>query len=229
MACGQHGRLLQPDKPPLRQVPVGRQLLAVFGLLVLPCTDVVVDGRSITEFCTPKSCPVMSAGPKYEYLWADGNKIKKPIKVSAPEYVDYLMTWVQEILDDESVFPSRVDVPFPRNFMQGPPPVSVPLIEYRGSLLLHIVQWSRTSSSACSACTPTSTTPTFRRLVPCHRMNLLARSAQVFRCSTVTLGEEAHLNTCFKHFYYFIDEFDLVDKREMLPLQELIDNLTKPK
>lgn len=109
----------------------------MFGLLVLPCTDVVVDGRSITEFCTPKSCPVMSAGPKYEYLWADGNKIKKPIKVSAPEYVDYLMTWVQEILDDESVFPSRVDVPFPRNFMQGPPPVLVPLIEYRGSLLLH--------------------------------------------------------------------------------------------
>lgn len=50
---------------------------------------------SITEFCTPKQCPVMSAGPKYEYLWADGKTIKKPIKVSAPEYVDFLMTWVQ--------------------------------------------------------------------------------------------------------------------------------------
>jgi hypothetical protein len=36
---------------------------------------------SITEFCTPKSCPVMAAGPKYEYLWADGAKIKRPIKV----------------------------------------------------------------------------------------------------------------------------------------------------
>ena len=40
-------------------------------------------------------------------------------QVSAPEYVDYLMTWVQDILDDESVFPSRVDVPFPRNFHIG--------------------------------------------------------------------------------------------------------------
>lgn len=49
----------------------------------------------------------MSAGPKYEYLWADEN-VKKPIKVSAPDYVDYLMTWVQGILDDEAVFPSRV-------------------------------------------------------------------------------------------------------------------------
>jgi MOB kinase activator 1 len=43
----------------------------------------------------------------------------------------------------------------------------------------------------------------------------------------VSLGEEAHLNTCFKHFYYFITEFNLVDKKELLPLQELIDNLTK--
>lgn len=98
---------------------------------------------SISDYCTPKNktCEVMSAGPQYEYLWADGENIKKPIKVSAPEYVDYLMTWVQSILDDETVFPSRVgmcclinyfdfylfnillcfmndylDVPFPKNF-----------------------------------------------------------------------------------------------------------------
>lgn len=43
---------------------------------------------------------------RYEYLWADDKKIKKPIKVSAPEYADYLMTWVQGILEDESVFPT---------------------------------------------------------------------------------------------------------------------------
>ncbi len=45
----------------------------------------------------------------------------------------------------------------------------------------------------------------------------------------VSLGEEAHLNTCFKHFYYFIEEFELVERREMAPLHDLIDNLTKPK
>lgn len=39
---------------------------------------------SITEFCTPSACPVMSAGPKYEYLWAD-EKNPKPVKCSAPE------------------------------------------------------------------------------------------------------------------------------------------------
>jgi len=41
----------------------------------------------------------------------------------------------------------------------------------------------------------------------------------------VNLGEEAHLNTSFKHFIYFVQEFGLIDKRELAPLQELIDRL----
>lgn len=32
------------------------------------------------------------------------------------------------------------------------------------------------------------------------------------------LGSEAHVNTCYKHFYYFIREFSLVDQRELEPL-----------
>lgn len=50
----------------------------------------------------------MSAGPKYEYHWADGHTVKKPIKCSAPKYIDYLMTWVQDQLDDETLFPSKI-------------------------------------------------------------------------------------------------------------------------
>jgi MOB kinase activator 1 len=46
--------------------------------------------------------------PRYEYHWADGTQVKKAIKVSAPEYVDYLMTWVQGQLDDETIFPSKI-------------------------------------------------------------------------------------------------------------------------
>ena len=53
---------------------------------------------TITEFCTPQTCPTMSAGPQFEYLWADKVKVKKPIKVSAPEYVDLLMSWVKRKL-----------------------------------------------------------------------------------------------------------------------------------
>ena len=45
---------------------------------------------------------------RYEYHWADGTTIKKPIKCSAPKYIDYLMTWVQDQLDDETLFPSKI-------------------------------------------------------------------------------------------------------------------------
>ncbi|KAG8234966.1 hypothetical protein J437_LFUL010308 [Ladona fulva] len=32
---------------------------------------------------------------------------------------------------------------------------------------------------------------------------------------------EAHVNTCYKHFYYFVKEFDLVSSKELEPLQEM--------
>jgi len=66
---------------------------------------------TITDFCTKETCPIMSAGDKYEYLWADGDKVKNPIKVSAPEYVDLLMTWVENQLNDEKLFPPQQGAP----------------------------------------------------------------------------------------------------------------------
>lgn len=50
---------------------------------------------TLAEFCTDKTCEVMSAGSKYEYLWADGVKIKKPVRLSAPDYIDKLFDWVE--------------------------------------------------------------------------------------------------------------------------------------
>lgn len=38
----------------------------------------------------------------------DGVQHKKPTKLSAPEYVDALMGWVQGQLDDETLFPSKI-------------------------------------------------------------------------------------------------------------------------
>ena len=38
----------------------------------------------------------------------------------------------------------------------------------------------------------------------------------------MALGMEYHLNTCFKHFIFFIDQFKLVGERELAPLAELI-------
>ncbi|CAI2172817.1 12843_t:CDS:2 [Funneliformis geosporum] len=137
---------------------------------------------TITEFCTPQECPVMSAGPQFEYYWSDG--FKKPTKLSAPDYVDHLMEWVQNQLDDEALFPSKIGVPFPRNFPQ-------------------IVK------------------TIFKRLFRVYAHIYLSHFRVI-----VALGEEAHLNTSFKHYIYFVNEFQLIEKKELQPLAELIDNLT---
>ena len=47
----------------------------------------------------------MNAGSKFEYLWADGVKYKKPTKMCAMGYIDNLMEWVEKQLDDERIFP----------------------------------------------------------------------------------------------------------------------------
>ena len=36
-----------------------------------------------------------------------------------------------------------------------------------------------------------------------------------------SLGVEAHVNTCYKHFYYFVTEFNLVPSKELEPLADL--------
>ncbi|KAG0550751.1 hypothetical protein BDA96_01G364800 [Sorghum bicolor] len=41
----------------------------------------------------------------------------------------------------------------------------------------------------------------------------------------VKLKEEAHLNTCFKHFVFFALEFNLIESTELTPLRELIEPL----
>jgi len=41
----------------------------------------------------------------------------------------------------------------------------------------------------------------------------------------VRVGAEAHLNTCFKHFIFFVTEFKLIDQKEMKPLEDLINKI----
>jgi len=138
----------------------------------------------IAEFCTETSCAVMCAGPKYEYMWADGVTIKKPISCSAPRYVDYLMTWVQNQLDDERLFPTAIGVAFPADFKD---------------------------------CVRNIFRRLFRVYAHIYYNHFERMSA---------LGAEPHLNTCFKHYMYFVYEFNLIPKMEELaPLQELIDKL----
>jgi MOB kinase activator 1 len=163
------------------------------------------------EFCTAGACPVMSAGSRYEYLWpveaaaaagaagvaagaagaAAGageqqqqqQQRQRPLRLSAPEYIERLFDWIEAQIDDERLFPQQFGLPFPPGFRAA-----------AATILRRL----------------------FRVYAHCYHSH--------FR-QVVALGEEAHLNTCFKHFALFVRHFGLVDARELAPLAELIDEL----
>ena len=58
--------------------------------------------NAISDFCTEQSCPIMRAGRYYEYAWADVGSVEfaNPTIVSAPKYMDLLMTWVDTHLNN---------------------------------------------------------------------------------------------------------------------------------
>eukprot|EP00468_Gymnochlora_sp_CCMP2014_P003401 CAMPEP_0167747458 /NCGR_PEP_ID=MMETSP0110_2-20121227/4297_1 /TAXON_ID=629695 /ORGANISM="Gymnochlora sp., Strain CCMP2014" /LENGTH=244 /DNA_ID=CAMNT_0007632371 /DNA_START=215 /DNA_END=949 /DNA_ORIENTATION=- len=134
---------------------------------------------SIEEFCTKKTCPVMCAA-KTKYAWADGVKIVKPVECCAPKYVGYLMEWIEQQLNDESLFPLQVGGNYPKNYTD-------------------IVK------------------SIFKRLFRVYAHIYHSHFKKI-----VSMGAEAHLNTCFKHFLYFVIEFKLVKDKELVPMKPLL-------
>ena len=206
-----------------------------------------------SQFCTPESCPLMTAG-RAEYLWKvralafatstscptpsspplsralvhllcryccrvccdvrvkDDAQYKKPTRLSAPEYIELLLTWVDAAISDTSIFPVEEGARFPRNFLS----------EVRNI---------------------------YKRLFRLYA-HLYCHHAEKIK----SIGANAHLNTCFKHFsqphctasvppqtgaavadhclprcvlsaVYFVLEFNLMDKMDLAPLQKLIDRM----
>lgn len=125
----------------------------------------------------------MTAGPQYEYLWQDDHNYKKPTALPAATYIQCVLAWLQDIIDDDSKFPSEIGIAFPRNFRL--------LIRQMTKRIFRIYAH-----------------------IYCHHFSIV-----------VALGEEAHLNTSFKHFIFFVREFDLVEDRELGPVRELVDSM----
>lgn len=70
----------------------------------------------ISEYVTPQQYPTMNAGPNTNYLWKDasGHSVNLP----AAQYIDYVLTWISNKINDQSVFPTRTGGAFPPNFIK---------------------------------------------------------------------------------------------------------------
>lgn len=69
---------------------------------------------TISEFCTTSGCSDMTGPGNRTYLWFD-EKGKKT-RVAAPQYIDYVMTFTQKTVSDESIFPTKYANEFPSSF-----------------------------------------------------------------------------------------------------------------
>jgi len=137
---------------------------------------------SVLPLCTATTCPVMSATSKYVYHWQENNST---VQLSAPQYVDRLMTWINTLLEDERIFPSKIGVSFPPNFRDT----------------AHRIM---------------------RRLFRIYA-HIYCRHLQDVR----SMDMEPHLNSSFKHFIFFAQEFQILSTTELEPLQPCIDVLTR--
>ncbi|KNC86214.1 hypothetical protein SARC_01624 [Sphaeroforma arctica JP610] len=71
---------------------------------------------TLSDFCNVSRCPTMSAGSKTEFVWFDerGKKVKG---LAAPNYIEYAMSYIQTQIEDENIFPTRLDMNFSRDFL----------------------------------------------------------------------------------------------------------------
>lgn len=56
--------------------------------------------------------------PGFEYRWATG-KSKTPSSCSGPEYVDFVLGWVEKEINNPQLFPTAAATPFPKTFAQS--------------------------------------------------------------------------------------------------------------
>ena len=126
--------------------------------------------------------------------------------MSAPEYIEHLMNWVQSNIDDEQIFPSRIGAyATPRNTSESLSDMNVSLG----------VSFPKTF--------PSLIRQIFKRLyrvyahIYCHHYPVV-----------VHLDLEPHLNTSFKHYVLFIDEHKLASGKDYWgPLGDLVDNMLR--
>ncbi|CAK1544795.1 unnamed protein product [Leptosia nina] len=69
---------------------------------------------TVSEFCTAARCGDMTGPGGRTYAWYDERGKKS--RVAAPQYVDYVMTFTQKTINDETVFPTKYANEFPASF-----------------------------------------------------------------------------------------------------------------
>ncbi|CAJ1056778.1 MOB kinase activator 2 isoform X1 [Xyrichtys novacula] len=164
---------------------------------------------ALSEFCTPSTCPTACGPGDTVYVWTDDHGRK--LKCSAPLYFDYAMSYIQELLTDEEVFPTKAGKK--QLFMLNSCPSTCP--NFKPVSFINFF--------------PGSVFPTGFVFLVQKVFLLFFRTLAHIYCShyreTLALGLHPHLNTLFAHLTLFCQQHSLLDPEDTEPMQDLITAL----
>ncbi|KAJ9498655.1 hypothetical protein H2202_005841 [Exophiala xenobiotica] len=185
------------------------------------------DTNTGVPLCNEVSCPTMSAG-RLTYTWLENGR---PAKIPAPSYIVRVQRWIVGKIHDEKTFPTT-------------PPPNVANTAYASG----DTDSTPNSAQTPSAAGPTNLNQSLNALAglqdewvgkssgfPQHyHQDVKSIIKQMFRCYAHLyhnhwdspfwhINRHLELNSCFVHFITVAMYYDLLPKKDMEPLQGLID------
>ena len=178
----------------------------------------------------------MTAG-RAEYLWRDDGLYKNPTRLSAPEYIELLLNWVAEVINDTSIFPVDEGAKFPRNFMTEVKNIYKRLFRLYAHLYCHHAEKIKSIGANAHlnttfkhfsqrTLTPhTTDTHTSNTLSSSHHSSIAAIPLMRFSFSVVSCLCLRGVLVCVLCLVYFVLEFNLMSKVDLAPLDRLIQKM----
>ncbi|KAL2407959.1 hypothetical protein ABEF95_002914 [Exophiala dermatitidis] len=185
-----------------------------------------VDTNTGMPLCNEVGCPTMSAG-RLTYTWLENGR---PAKIPAPQYIVRVQRWIVGKIHDEKIFPTE-------------PPPSVSSTAYASG--------DTSSTPGSAATTPIPAGPSNQSLTTLtgnqdewigkpsgfpqnFHQDVKSIIKQMFRCYAHLyhchwdhpfwhINRHLDLNSCFVHFITVAMYYDLLPKKDMEPLQGLVD------
>ena len=186
--------------------------------------------RHNNVICNESSCPTMSAGEDYEYLWHSREFIQ-PIAVSAPKYIDFLLEWIEEIINDKHTFPRLInsdnDDDDDRDDNENKDSDNDNDDEGDNgneSENQNVNGYHENKDKKYKYRFPSE----FKSIISkmCRRIvRVFGHIYYIHYQEIQQLKMDTYLNTSFQYFLYFIKEFKLVKDKELYPIRKIVRRL----
>ncbi|KAI5851989.1 Mob1/phocein [Tricharina praecox] len=168
----------------------------------------------IQEFCTPRNCPSMSAGPGLDYTWLDANK--KPMRLPAPTYIEYVLQWISNRINDETLFPTKASGTTTAT-------AATPSAMMPGASRSLTGNQSGENWVGKEGGFPQVFEQTCKGIYK-QMFRVFAHIYHTHFDKILHMSLEAHFNSLFVHFIHFSRTFNLLAPGDLEPLRALIEN-----